>query len=87
MWIMNSRVMVHDMKDLGDIIDLLIHSPHSQSHLLEFWNKLLEGVEDFSKGLEGTLSKGPEELSKLRLEFNLNLNYCFKVIIHIMNDL
>ena len=43
--------------------------------------------EDSSKGLEWTLSKGSEELSKLNLYFTLNLNYCFKVKIHIMNDL
>ena len=65
MWIMNSRVMVHDMKDLGDSVDSWIHSPHSNAHLLESWNKLLEIVEDSSKRLKGTFSKNSEEPSKL----------------------
>ena len=46
MWIMNSRVMVNDMKDLGDIVDSWIHYTHSHSHLLESPNKLLEVVKD-----------------------------------------
>ena len=51
MWIMNSRVIVHDIKDLGDTVDSWIHSTRSHAHLLESWNKLLEIVEDSSKGL------------------------------------
>ena len=58
MWIMHSGIIVHDMKDLGDILEPWIHSPHSYSHLLESWNKLLEIIEDSLKRLEGTLSKG-----------------------------
>ena len=88
MWIMNSRVMVHDMKDIGDIVDSWIYFPHSHAHLLESRNKLLEVVQDSLKGLEETLSKGSEELSKLKLNFTLNLNYYyFKVVVHVMNDL
>ena len=86
-WIMNSRVMVHDMKDIGDIVDSPIHSFYSHTHLFESWNKLLEVVKDSSKRLEGTLSKGTEELSKLNLEFTLNLNYFFKVMVNFMKDL
>ena len=78
--------MVHDMKDQGHIVDIWIHSPHSHAHLLEFWNKLLEVVEDSSKGLKKTLSKGAKELSKLNLNLTLNLNYNLKVMIHVMND-
>ena len=71
----NSPIKVHDIKDLGDIVNSWIHPPHSHAHLLESWNKLLEVVEGSSKGLIGTLSKGLEELSKLNLNFTLNLNY------------
>lgn len=41
--------MVHDIKDLSYIIDSWVHSPHSNAHLLESWNKLLEFVEDSTK--------------------------------------
>ena len=68
---MNSKVMVHDMKDLGDIVHSWIHFPQSHAHLLESWNKLLEVVEESSKGLEWTLSKGSEKLSKLNIHFTL----------------
>ena len=51
MWIMNSRVMVLYMKDLGDIVDSWIYS-HPHAHLLDSWNKLLEVVEDSSKWLK-----------------------------------
>ena len=75
MWIMNSRIMVHDMKDLGDSSYLWIYTLQSYTHLLESWSKLLEVVQDFSKGLKMTFlerSKGFSKLkSQLYLEFEL----------------
>ena len=50
-WFMNSIVIVHDMKDTGDIVDSWIHILHSYTHLLESYNKLVEVVEGSSKGL------------------------------------
>ena len=43
--------MANDIKDLGNYFDSGIHSPHSYTHLFESWHKLLEVVEDSSKGL------------------------------------
>ena len=78
MWIINSRVMLHVMIDIGDILDSCICSHHTHSHLLEYWNKLLEVVEESSIRLEGTLSKGSEELSKLNLKFYLEFELLFQ---------
>lgn len=48
-----------------DKVDSWIHSSHSNSHLLDCWNKLLDVIEDSSKRIKGTFSKYLKELSRL----------------------
>ena len=64
MWIMNSIVMVNGMKDQGDMLDLWLNSTQSHAHLLDFWNKLLEVVDDSSTGHKRTFLEHSTEFSK-----------------------
>ena len=75
MWIMNLRVMVYDMKDLGDTVESWIHSPHSHAHFLESWKKLLEAKKAPQKNSKGLSQKVQKNSQNLTLNFYLNLNY------------
>ncbi len=69
MWIMNISFWIHEMEDLGDIVYSWINPPLFHAHILESSNKLLEFVDDSSKELDKTLSKGSKELLILNKNF------------------
>ena len=57
MWIMNLTVMIHKKKDVSDMVDSRIHTLHSYTHFIEFWNKLVEVVEDLEKNFLRTFER------------------------------